>query len=131
MLKWNDFKISWLDRQKALYILIFLSIIITLFLFDIANKRIEKARDYSNYNLTYNKDLLALKDFFLNKLESPFVNSNYQIQKGDTVEKILRKHEINKTDIARTITEYKKYHKEKKNSSGKLCRYSIKKRASI
>ena len=118
MFKWNDFKVTGQNRQKTLYFLIFASIISAFFIFGIFNKQTERNPQYSNNNINLNKDLLALKDYLFNKLETPFVNINYLIEKGDTLERILRKHKINNRDIGKTITEYKKYHKEKKIEAG-------------
>ncbi len=36
-------------------------------------------------------ELEIFKKFLLNQIKSPFTNVNYQIKKGDTIQKILKK----------------------------------------
>ena len=45
----------------------------------------------------------------LNQIKSPFINLNYEIKKGDTIQKILKKYKVKNNDIQTTINQYKKY----------------------
>ena len=54
-------------------------------------------------------DLKTFKEFLLNQIISPFINLNYEIKKGDTIEKILKKNKIKNSDIQTVINKYKKY----------------------
>ena len=56
-----------------------------------------------------NSDLKTFKDFLLNQINSPFTNLNYEIKKGDTIQKILKKLKVQNIDIQNTIIQYKKY----------------------
>jgi len=54
-------------------------------------------------------DLKTFKEFLLNQIKSPFINLNYEIKKGDTIQKILKKYKVKNNDIQTTISQYKKY----------------------
>ena len=54
-------------------------------------------------------DLKTFKEFLLNQIKSPFINLNYEIKKGDTIQKILKKYKVKNNDIQITINQYKKY----------------------
>ena len=57
------------------------------------------------------EDLITLKEFLLNQIKSPFINLDYKIEKGDTIEKILKKYRVKNNDIQTVINQYKKYDK--------------------
>jgi len=54
-------------------------------------------------------ELKILKEFLLNQIKSPFINLNYEIKKGDTIQKILKKYKVRNIDIENVIVKYKKY----------------------
>ena len=54
-------------------------------------------------------DLETFKKFLIGQIKSPFINLNYEIQKGDTIQKILKKYDVLNSDIQTTINQYKKY----------------------
>ncbi len=54
-------------------------------------------------------DLQIFKKFLLSQIKSPFKNLNYEIKKGDTIQKILKKHEVQNKDIQKVIQQFKKY----------------------
>jgi len=54
-------------------------------------------------------DLINFKNFLLNQIKSPFINLNYTINKGDTIQKILKKHKVQNSEIQTVIKQYKKY----------------------
>jgi len=60
-------------------------------------------------NSTKVADLKTFKEFLLNQIKSPFININYEIKKGDTIQKILKKYKVKNNDIQTTINQYKKY----------------------
>jgi len=60
-------------------------------------------------NSTKVADLKTFKEFLLNQIKSPFINLNYEIKKGDTIQKILKKYKVKNNDIQTTIKQYKKY----------------------
>ena len=56
-------------------------------------------------------DLKIFKKFLLNQIKSPFINLDYEIQKGDTIQKILKKYKVKNNDIQTVINQYQKYGK--------------------
>ena len=54
-------------------------------------------------------DLINFKKFLLYQIKSPFINLNYVINKGDTIQKILKKHKVKNNEIQTVIKQYKKY----------------------
>ena len=60
-------------------------------------------------NSTKVADLKTFTEFLLNQIKSPFINLNYEIKKGDTIQKILKKYKVKNNDIQITINQYKKY----------------------
>jgi len=56
-------------------------------------------------------ELKNFEKFILSHIKSPFVNLNYKIKQGDTIQKILNKYKVKTNDIAKVITQYKKYGK--------------------
>ena len=70
------------------------------------------------------------KEFLLSQLNSPFVNLDYEIKKGDTIEKILLKLKVKNTEVQKVINEYKKYAKSNKLFVGNKIEIIIEKNLS-
>ena len=51
----------------------------------------------------------TFKKFILDQIRSPFINLNYEIKKGDTIQKILKKYKVKNREIQTVINQYKKY----------------------
>ena len=54
-------------------------------------------------------DIVLIKKFLLSKIKSPFINVNYEIKSGDSIQRILQKFEIQNNEIQTIINQYKKY----------------------
>ena len=54
-------------------------------------------------------DIVLIKKFLLSKIKSPFINVNYEIKSGDSIQRILQKFEIQNNEIQTIISQYKKY----------------------
>jgi len=116
---WNKFK----------YLILSGITIIILLIFAIANKNEENidlktTKSGKNYE---NTDLKIIKDFLLNKIKSPFININYEISPGDTIQKILKKYKVKNREIQIVINEYKKFGKSNQLSVGKKIAIIIEK----
>ncbi len=101
-------KKNW-DRYK--YFLIS-GVIITLFLVTTIVNKNEGKVEVKTTNIGKNNernDLNIIKDFLISKIKSPFININYEIKKGDTIQKILKKYKVKNRDIQTVVTQYKKY----------------------
>ena len=101
-------KKNW-DRSK--YFLFSGVIVIFLLLLTVIYKSDEKISKISeNKNNSYNvTDLKELKEFILDQIISPYTNIDYEIKKGDTIQKILQKYKIQNKEIQTVINQYKKY----------------------
>ena len=101
-------KKNW-DKSKYL---IFSGIFITsILLLTVVYKSDEKIIKKSmTIGISYeNPDLKTFKEFLLNQIKSPFTNLNYEIKRGDTIQKILKKLEVQNNEIQNIINQYKKY----------------------
>ena len=105
---YNILKRNW-DKTK--YILLSGFIIIFLLLLTVVYKSDEKITKISenNKNLYDVSDLKAFKQFILDQIKSPFTNIDYEIKKGDTIQKILQQYKIQNNEIQAVINQYKKY----------------------
>jgi len=97
------------ERWK--YLIISSILILSMLLFTVANKSdnriIKKTR---GTGISYEKqDFKKFKNFLFEQIKSPFTNLNYEIKKGDSVQKILNKYKVNSAEIQKVINEYKKY----------------------
>ena len=105
---YNILKRNW-DKTK--YILLSGFIIIFLLLLTVVYKSDEKITKISenNKNLYDVSDLKTFKQFILDQIKSPFTNIDYEIKKGDTIQKILQQYKIQNNEIQTVINQYKKY----------------------
>ena len=97
-------------REKIVPFLFFVlstTIVLMLaFTFKNEEKIITKKTDFSTIN---NEEMELIKEFIFHKIKSPFENINYEIKKGDTIQKILKKLKIQNNEISTIINKYKKY----------------------
>jgi len=98
-----------MDKTRSLIISGF--IILIFLLITVAYKSDEKITKKTGLENIYDKttELKIFKEFLLNQIRSPFVNLDYEIKKGDTIQKILKKFKVKNTDIQTVIKHYKKY----------------------
>ena len=97
--------------DKAKFILLSGFIIIFLLLLTVVYKSDEKITKISKNNKnSYDvSDLKTFKQFILDQIKSPFTNIDYEIKKGDTIQKILQQYKIQNNEIQTVINQYKKY----------------------
>jgi len=97
------------DNTK--YLILSGLIITFLFLVTVVYKSDEKIikKSESTQNSYESPDLKTFKKFILNQIRSPFINLNYEIKKGDTIQKILKKYKVKNREIQTVINQYKKY----------------------
>ena len=102
------FRKNW-DKTKYLilsgFIITFLLLVTVVYKSD--EKIIKKSESIqSSYE---SPDLKTFNKFILNLIRSPFINLNYEIKKGDTIQKILKKYKVKNREIQTVIDQYKKY----------------------
>ena len=98
-----------IDKTKYL---IALGIVVSLFLLvTVVYKSDEKiVKKSENDQISSGiSDLISFKKFLLNRINSPFINLNYEIKKGDTIQKILKKLKVDNSEIQKVINHYKKH----------------------
>ena len=102
------FKKNW-DKSK--YLILSAIFITFILLITVVYKSDEKIiKKSAAVAMSYeNSDLKTFKKFILNQIKSPFTNLNYEIKKGDTIQKILKKLTVHNNDIQNIIDQYKKY----------------------
>jgi len=121
-------KKNW-DKTKHLILLV--SSAILLLLLAVVYKSDEKIIKKSEITAGYdqNLDLKNFKEFLLNQIKSPFTNLEYEINKGDTIQKILKKYKIPNIEIGNIINQYKKYGKPNQLLVGNKINMIIEKKA--
>ena len=50
-------------------------------------------------------DIKIIRDFFFSKINSPFLYNNYEVKKGDTIEKILKNYKIKNNELQNIINQ--------------------------
>ena len=103
---YNLTKTNW---GKTKYFLLTAITLAVLVLFAISNKNDEVIKG-STSNISYQgPELSLIKDFFLSKIKSPFIVTDYEIKSGDSIQKILKSYKIKNKEIQNIINQYKKY----------------------
>ena len=103
---YNLIRANW---EKTKYFLLTAITLAVLVLFAISNKNDEVIKD-SKSNISYqDPELSLIKDFFLSKIKSPFIVTDYEIKSGDSIQKILKSYKIKNKEIQNIINQYKKY----------------------
>ena len=103
---YNLIKTNW---EKTKYFLLTAITLAVLVLFAISNKNDEVIKG-STSNISYQgPELSLIKDFFLSKIKSPFIVTDYEIKSGDSIQKILKSYKIKNKEIQNIINQYKKY----------------------
>ena len=117
--------------EKSKYILTFAFVTIFILLVTVAYKNDQPIVNKNEVkNFVENKDLISIKELILKKIKSPFININYKISSGDNIQKILKKFEVNNTEIQSIINQYKKYSNPKQLVAGTEIEIIIEKNVS-
>ncbi len=103
-------KRNW-DKTKP--IVLFALTATLLLLLTVVYKSDEKITKKSEIisGLNEQSDLKKFKEFILSQIKSPFINLKYTINKGDTIQKILKKYKVADREIQTVINQYKKFGK--------------------
>ena len=105
---YQDIKKNW---GKAKLLILFATTITLLLLLTVVYKSDQKITKKSELikNVNEESDLKKFKKFLLNQIKSPFINLDHEINKGDTIQKILKKYKVQNSEIQTIINQYKKY----------------------
>ena len=123
---YQDIKKNW---GKAKLLILFATTITLLLLLTVVYKSDQKITKKSELIKDFNEesDLKKFKKFLLNQIKSPFINLDYEINKGDTIQKILRKYKVQNSEIQTVINQYKKFGKPNQLLVGQKIDIIIKK----
>ncbi len=101
------------DKMRVFAISTFVVTFLILLTIPFKNDQIvsKQGKINAKYQYNFTSDLENFKKFLLNQINSPFINLNYEIQKGDTIQKILKKYKVKNNEIQTIISKYKKYGK--------------------
>ena len=103
---YNLIRANW---EKTKYFLLTAITLAVLVLFAISYKNDEVIKGNKS-NISYqDPELSLIKDFFLSKIKSPFIVTDYEIKSGDSIQKILKSYKIKNKEIQNIINQYKKY----------------------
>ena len=103
------FEILKQNIEKTKYFALFTFIIIFSLLLTVVFKNDAKIKN-KEINVSFqHKDLTSVKEFLLTLIKSPFININYEIKSGDSIQKILKKFKVKNNEIQTVINQYKKY----------------------
>ena len=101
-------KKNW-DKTKHLMLFsITITLLLLLTVVYKSDKKITKKYELIE-NFNEESDLKKFKKFLLYQIKSPFINLNYEIKKGDTIQKILKKYKVQNSEIQTIINQYKKF----------------------
>jgi len=99
------------NLESSKYFILFGLISIGLLLITVVNKSNEKisSKKENFTNIKTNPDLKTFKQFLFDQIKSPFTNVDYIIKKGDTIQKILQKFNLQNVEVQKIISQFKKY----------------------
>ena len=118
------------NKEKAKYFALFTIFIILFLLLAVVFKN-DKQVPVKKVEISIQQENLeSIKKFFLGKINSPFVNINYKIKGGDSIQSILKKLRIKNNEIQTVIKQYKKYGKFNQLLKGNIIEIIIKKNLS-
>ena len=112
-------------RPLFVFGVISLFIFIITFVYKSNDKIIKNSQVISSFKQT--PDFVTFKKFLLNQIKSPFINIDYEIKSGDTIQKILKKFKVENSEIQKVIYQYKKYSNPAQLLSGNKINITFKK----
>ena len=100
VIKKGSFKII---KEKNFFLLIFIPIVLISLIILISSKEIIESKDTTNKEnlqlISKSKEFSNLSSFIISKINSPYFEIKYSIENNDTVEKILKKFNVNNAEV--------------------------------
>ena len=97
------------NKEITVNFILFTFIITVLLLLTVVFKNNEEIISKEKNVSIQHQDLSSIKEFLLTKIKSPFINIDYEIKSGDSIQKILKKFKVHNNEIQAVINQYKKY----------------------
>jgi len=114
-------------KEEVKYLSLFIVFSISILLLAVAFKNDEKISTKNIESPLQHEDWAAIKKFLVGKINSPFINVNYEIKKGDNIQKILQKFEVRNNEIQKVISQFNKYSKPNQLLTGNMIEIIIEK----
>ena len=97
-IKGNSLKNLKTRKYLLYFFLIFVVFIIYLIIFNIINQK--NKNELENFNsIVSSEDFMSIGEYLVSKINNPYEEVRYLVQNNDSVEKILKKFQINEGDI--------------------------------
>ena len=111
-------KKNW-DKNKiiAVFGIVIALLILIVIAYENDSKETRKPKVFRG--IDQSSDVINFKKFLLGQIRSPFININYDIVQGDTIQKILKKYKVKNREIQTVIDQYKKFGKSSQLMIGK------------
>ena len=97
-----------IKRNNLLVILAPIFFILTIYLAISYNSKLKEERIKTITSFLANNDTILLKNYLLNQIESPYLEYDYLIKEGDTIENIFKKFGINDKQVDFIVKRIKK-----------------------
>ena len=114
-------------KQTILFTIIVISLLLLAVVYKGNEKVITKSLSIQSKVKVKESDYQTFKKFLLDQIKSPFINVDYEINKGENIQKILKKYKVKDHDIQKVIQEYKKFGKPNQLLIGNKIHIIIKK----
>ena len=97
------------EKKKLIFLFSFILLSSLIFTFVYKNTSLIKNLDNSKTSFLREEDLNVIKNFLFKQIKSPFKDITHEIKKGESIGKILRKYNIENSQIQEVISQYKVY----------------------
>jgi len=118
-----------LEKRKLIFLFSFILLSSLIFTFVYKNTSLIKNLDNSKTSFLREEDLNVIKNFLFKQIKSPFKDIAHEIKKGESIGKILRKYNIENSQIQEVISQYKVYGQANQLLVGNTINLIIKKNA--
>ena len=105
------------NRITAIFGVVIALLILVAIAYKSDDKKTSKPKVFKT--IDQSSDVINFKKFLIGQIKSPFININYEIVQGDTIQKILKKYKVKNREIQTVIDQYKKFGKSSQLTVGK------------
>ena len=95
------------NRITAIFGVVIALLILVAIAYKSDDKKTSKPKVFKT--IDQSSDVINFKKFLIGQIKSPFININYDIVQGDTIQKILKKYKVKNREIQTVIDQYKKF----------------------
>ena len=88
-----------MDIRKIGLLSIFLALVGVVFFFNVSSQMGKRGEINPINSLLNHKDFPSAKEFLLNRIKSPYTNITYTVERGDSINKILKKNDVSQAQI--------------------------------